>query len=82
MLSQQKLLKAIDADIRVCRNATPGPTDTPGKERQILELATLTSHLQWAQSAGDDQAVLEQIVQSLEKSVVVGYQHCRDLSTI
>jgi hypothetical protein len=82
MLSQQKLLKAIDADMRACRDATLAPTDTPGKDRQILELATLTSHLQWAQTAGDDQSVLEQIVQSLEKSVVVGYQHWRDLSTV
>jgi hypothetical protein len=68
--------------MRVCREAALASTDTHGKDRQIVELATLTNHLQWAQGAGDDQVVLEQIVQSLEKSVVVGFQHWRELSTI
>jgi hypothetical protein len=80
MLSQRKLLKAIDADMRVCRSANP--TDQAGKERQIFEMATLTAHLQWAQRAGDDQAELEKVLKSLEtKDVVRGYQHWRELST-
>jgi hypothetical protein len=82
MLSQEKLLKALDTDIRICRNAKYTPNDEHGKKRQILESATLIRHLQWAQSAGNDQTILEQIVQSLEKNAVVGYQHWRNLATI
>jgi hypothetical protein len=82
MFSQEKLLKVIDADMRACRDATPIPTDAPGKERQSLELATLARHLERAKSVGDDQAALEQIVQSLEKNMVVRYQRWRELSTV
>lgn len=81
MLSQAKLLKAIDADMRVCRDANP--TDSPGKERRILELGTLTNHLEWAKRAGDDQAELERVVRSLEtNNVVHGYQRWRELATV
>jgi hypothetical protein len=83
MLSQQKLLKVINADMKVCRDAKP--TDQVGRDRQILELATLTSHLQWAIRAGDDQVELEKIVSSLEdrqaKTVLRGYQHWREQCT-
>jgi len=82
MFSQQKLLKVIDADMHACRCAAPAPTDAPGKERQIQELAILTRHLEWAKSVGDDQAALEQIVQSLEKNMVVRYQRWRELSPV
>ena len=82
MLSQEKLLRALDIDIRICRNARHTPNDEHGKKRQILELAALIQHLQWAESAGNDQTILEQIVQSLEKNAVVGYQHWRNLATI
>jgi hypothetical protein len=60
MLSQEKLLKVIDSDMRVCLSVNP--TDAPGKQRQILELTTLTRHLEWARSAGDDKSELEQVV--------------------
>jgi len=45
-------------------------------------LAILTRHLEWAKSVGDDQAALEQIVQSLEKNMVVRYQRWRELSPV
>jgi hypothetical protein len=45
-------------------------------------MATLARHLQWAQSAGEDQAVLERVVQSLEKNMVVRYQDWRGFSTV
>jgi hypothetical protein len=48
----------------------------------MLEHTALIRHLQWAREAGDDQAVLEQIVQSLEKNMVVRYQRWREDSTV
>ena len=80
MFSQKRLLSLIDTDMRICRAARP--MDESGKQHQVLEMTTLTTHLQWTQRAGDDQTVLEQIVKSLENSVVVGYQRWRELSTI
>jgi hypothetical protein len=80
MLSQKMLLKAIDADMIVCTAANP--TDAQGRERRILELGTLTNHLEWAKRAGSDQRELERVVKSLEtNSVVAGYQHWRELAT-
>ena len=83
MLSQQKLLKVINADMKICRDAQP--TDHAGRDRQMLELATLTRHLQWAINAGDDQVELEKIVSSLDdreaKTVLRGYQHWREQCT-
>jgi hypothetical protein len=80
-LNQQKLLNAIEAGMRICRNATPA--DESGKKRQLIELAILTSHLGWAKSIGDDLTMLEQIVQSLETNEAVRtYQHWRQLATI
>jgi hypothetical protein len=81
MLSQEKLLKVIAEDLRVCRGATHAPTDAPGRDRQIMEVATLTRHLEWAENANNDQAVLEEIVGSLEKNMVVRYQEWRERAT-
>jgi hypothetical protein len=69
MLSQEKLLKAIDSEVLTCLSVNP--TDAPGKQRQILELTTLTRHLEWTKSAGDDQAELDRVVGSLETNEVV-----------
>jgi hypothetical protein len=83
MLNQQKLLKGIDDDLKICRAANP--TDYHGRQRNILEVATLISHLEWTKRAGNDQAELEKIVQSLEAKQAVtalrGYQHWRELAT-
>jgi hypothetical protein len=81
MLSQEKLLKVIDSDMRVCLSVNP--TDAPGKERQILELTTLTRHLDWARSARDDQSELKGVIGSLETNEVVRhYRRWRQLATI
>jgi hypothetical protein len=82
MLSQEKLLKAIEADMGACRAATHAPDDRVGRDRQLLELATLTRHQQMAFDAGSDQAELERVVQSLETNMVVRYQQWRELSTV
>jgi hypothetical protein len=82
MLSRQKLLKAIEDDLKVCREAKHPPDDVKGRDHQSLEIATLVTHAQMAYEAGDDQNKLEQVLQSLEKSPVVGYQHWRELSTV
>lgn len=81
MISRQKLLKAIEDDLKVCREAKHPPDDVQGRDRQILEAATLVRHAQMAYEAGDDQEKLEQVLQSLEKSPVAGYQHWRERST-
>lgn len=84
MFSQQKLLKVIDADMQICRKALP--TDHAGIERRTLELTTLTSHLEWAKRAGNDQAELEKIIDSLEgktaTAILRPYQRWRDSATV
>jgi hypothetical protein len=82
MLSQEKLLKVIAEDLRVCRQATPASADIPGRDRQILEISILTRHMEWAKTANDDQATLEEIVRSLEKNMVVHYQEWRERATV
>jgi hypothetical protein len=70
MLSQEKLLKVIDAALIQSKNAA-----------QRIEHMTLLQYLQMAQEAGDDQAKLEAVVSSLEKNHVIGrYQQWRELS--
>jgi len=78
VLDQEKLLKIIDADLRSCDSANL--LDEPSKLRQVFEHIVLEQHRQWACEAGDDQAVLEQIVQSLEKNIA-RHRHWREKST-
>jgi hypothetical protein len=79
MVSQEKLLKAIEEDIRVCRAGKH--TEVDGMARQNLEFNKLIRHLEMVNDAGDDQAKLEVIVQSLETNLAVGrHQHWRELS--
>jgi|HubBroStandDraft_3_1064219.scaffolds.fasta_scaffold709932_1 hypothetical protein len=83
MLSQEKLLKAIDDDLKVCREAEErmNPSDTRGKDQNILEFKTLMQHLKSAQRAGSDQTELERVVSSLESNQVLrGYQRWRERS--
>jgi phage shock protein A len=83
MLSQQKLLKVIDDDLKVCREAAErmNPSDTRAKEQNILEFNTLMNHLTWVQRAGSDQAELERVVRSLESNELMrGYQRWRERS--
>ena len=83
MLGQQKLLKVIDDDLKVCREAGErmNPSDTRGREQNILEFNTLMNHLTWAQRAGSDQGELERVVRSLEANQFLhGYQRWRERS--
>ena len=83
MVNREKLLKVIDDDLKVCRGAAERlhPTDTPGRERNVLEFNTLMAHLQWTERAGTDQAELERVVRSLETNEFLrGYQRWRDRS--
>jgi hypothetical protein len=81
MISQEKLLRVIDADLQQCIKIRQG--DIHGASRQNIEHMTLLRHLQMAQEAGDDQAKLEAVVSSLEKNPVVGrYQRWRELSQV
>lgn len=85
MIDHFKLLNAIDADLKVCRSAadTLHPTDIKGKERNVLELATLIAHKQWAERAGSDQAELEKVVCSLETNHLLrSYRHWREACEI
>jgi hypothetical protein len=79
MISKEKLLKVIDADLVQCTKIRQG--DIPGATQQNVEHLTLLQHLKMAQEAGDDQAKLEAVVASLEKNPVIGkYQYWRELS--
>jgi hypothetical protein len=47
-----------------------------------MEIAILNRHKEWTENANDDQAVLEEIVRSLEKNMVVRYQEWRERATV
>ena len=83
MLSREKLLKVLDADLTACRGAAVqlNPSDTQGKQRNILEFNTLLQHQQWAEGAGENQDELDRIVSSLENNGFLrGYQRWRERS--
>jgi hypothetical protein len=85
MLSREKLLEVLDADLTVCRGAAGQliPSDAQGKQRNILEFNTLLQHQQWADRAFDNQDELERIVSSLENNGFLhGYQRWRERSQI
>ena len=64
---QVRLLKAIKDDLNLCRSAARfHSTDETTRQRRDLEFSTLTTHLMWAESVGDDQTELERVVRSLE----------------
>jgi hypothetical protein len=83
MLSQEKLLRVIDADLHVCRNSTLDLADERGSARRKLEIITLVNHLTWTNKAGHNQTELERIVHSLEINPVLGgCQHWREKATL
>jgi hypothetical protein len=85
MISQQKLLEVIAEGLKNCKQAevTINPADTDARSRAALEYNTLIQHFNMAMAAGNDQAELERVVQSLEKNLVVGpHRHWRELSTV
>ena len=80
MLDQHRLLKAIHDDLKACREAARfSPVDANAKERSDLEFSTLTTHLMWTESVGNNQTELERIVHSLESNPFLsGYQRWRE----
>jgi hypothetical protein len=81
MLKQERLLNAIEAGLRICRNARP--TDDFGKKLQVLEVATLTRQLEMTEDAGGGQAELERVVAFLETNEAVrDYQRWRELANV
>jgi len=85
VVNPDKLLKAIDEDLEVCRGAAEmlHSTDTPGKQQNNLELNALMTYRKWIQRAGTDQAELERVVRSLETNEYLrGYQRWRERSEI
>jgi hypothetical protein len=81
LLDREKLLKAIDDDLQVCREAGQlHAGDEKAKERNILEFNTLMTHLRWAESVADQNG-LERIVESLDTNPFLrGYQRWRERS--
>ena len=81
MFSQEKLLKAIDADLIQCTKQRQ--TEMPGATQQNVEHMTLLRHLQMTREAENDQEKLNAVITSLEKNPVIGrYQHWRELATV
>jgi hypothetical protein len=68
MLSAQELLESISAELQACDRANP--PDAERQFRRILERYALKRHQEWVRESMDDQSVLRQIADSLEKSLV------------
>ena len=66
MLDQERLLSAINEDLKACREAARFDTSEQDKQRYSVEFSALTTHLMWTESVGDNQPELEHIVHSLE----------------
>ena len=67
MLSAQELLESINAELQVCDRANP--PDVERQFRRILELYALKRHQEWVRESMDDQNLLRQIADSLEKNL-------------
>lgn len=68
MLSAQELLESISAELQACDRANP--PDAQLEFRRILERYALKRHQEWVRESMDDQNVLRQIADSLEKNLV------------
>jgi len=69
MLDQKRLLQAMHDDLKACREAARfNLVDEKAKERSDLEFSTLTTHLIWTESVGNNQTELERVVHSLEEN--------------
>ena len=58
------------------------PADEPGQPQKMFMHDTLLKHRDWASEAGEDQAVLEQIVGSLERNMLLPFHRWRERSTV
>ena len=81
MLSQVKLMKAIQEVLKSCEQSEP----VGGPERQkigwIIQHNALTKHREMARAAGNDQTKLEVIVRSLEDTISLRSQNWRQRAT-
>jgi len=66
LLDHEKLLTALNDDLKACREASRFDATQEEKQRNTVEFSAVTTHLMWAESVGDNQAELEHIVHSLE----------------
>jgi len=82
VLSQKKLILAIQEALAMCRKAGSQLTDLQSLERKKLEVAALLRNLQMTEEAGDDQVELERVVNSLEANPLLrDYHHWREKAT-
>ena len=83
LLDPKRLLKALNDDLKACREAGRFNSSDEDKRRGDLEFSTLTTHVMWAESAGYDQSELERVVHSLEANPFLrGYQRWRKRSEL
>ena len=81
MLDPNLLLRALNDDLKACREAARFNSSEEDKQRSDLESSTLTAHLKWTESAGYDQSGLDRIIRSLEANLYLsGYQRWRKRS--
>src|SRR5690348_429842 len=79
MLSQRKLIAAIQEDLAVCRKNGRELTDSQSLEQKKLEVAALLRHLQMTEEVGYNQAELERVLRSLESNPALkAYQRWRE----
>lgn len=81
MLDPNRLLKALNDDLKECSEAARFNSSEDDKQRADLEFSALTAHLKWAESAGYDQSRLDGIIRSLEDNYFLrGYPRWRKRS--
>ena len=72
MLSQNNLIRVLQDELEVYREAGRNLTDVHSLERVKAEVAAVLRHLQMTDEAGEDQVELEQVVKSLEENPLLG----------
>jgi len=81
LLDPNQLLKALNEDLKACREAARFNSSEDDQQRSDLALSALTTHLKWTESAGYDQSRLDGIICSLEDNYFLrGYQRWRKRS--
>lgn len=67
MPSREELLETIETELQACNRGEPA--NAAGQFRRILECSALKRHQDWAHESDDDQNILQQIADSLEKNL-------------
>ena len=67
MPSRQEFLEAIETELEACDRANP--PNAADEFRQILECNALKRHRDWVRESIDNQNILQQIADSLEKNL-------------